>query len=377
MALQQQQKSLSEFKVPFYCEWIFELHGWGGHQHLKSPKYSLPGFPGIKYFFDAKAGEEKDDDMETDDVGNDIVNDDADIVSNADSDNFFNSDDDDSVVYENAFLDFNVQIDYKVYKVKVDYKYKLNYDGNDMDDEFDHRRPHELYKGLYSRSLCGCEWNSQCGVLRDQKNVVRVKGTFTVQVADALPIAVQVPAENLTMFYMNADKDFVFAVEEQEIRVHKSILIENSPVFATMLDSDKWKETMENRIVVSDVSFKVVEIAINAYYGKVYEKPLTKEEYLMLFQFADKYDMEKLKKAVEQSIVFHPNNVVEYANFFLQGYCDDLVNCAIDYILSCSQYSVPIQDIDVLDNQIRGMFFDRTIVNPVFKKDLKENVSVQ
>uniref|UniRef100_A0AC34FAC6 Uncharacterized protein n=1 Tax=Panagrolaimus sp. ES5 TaxID=591445 RepID=A0AC34FAC6_9BILA len=81
-------------------------------------------------------------------------------------------------------------------------------------------------------------------------------------------------------------------------------------------------------------------------------------------------------KAVEQSIVFHPNNVVEYANFFLQGYCDDLVNCAIDYILSCSQYSVPIKDIDALDNQIQAMFFKRRIINPVFKKNPKENVSV-
>uniref|UniRef100_A0AC34G802 Uncharacterized protein n=1 Tax=Panagrolaimus sp. ES5 TaxID=591445 RepID=A0AC34G802_9BILA len=91
MALQQ-EKSLSEFQVPFYCEWVFELQGY---QHLKSPKYFLPGFPGIKYFFDAKS--DKYDDymeyLETVDVvnsGNDIVNDDADSDISAESDNLIN-----------------------------------------------------------------------------------------------------------------------------------------------------------------------------------------------------------------------------------------------------------------------------------------------
>uniref|UniRef100_A0AC34F7X7 BTB domain-containing protein n=1 Tax=Panagrolaimus sp. ES5 TaxID=591445 RepID=A0AC34F7X7_9BILA len=121
-----------------------------------------------------------------------------------------------------------------------------------------------------------------------------VSGTFTIKEIPSIPLSIKVPKSNKEMFSDNDGKNFTIVAEEQEIKVHKSILEQVSPVFCRMLES-KWKESVEGKIEFSFLSFKLAKIAIDALYGQKYWRLLDKNEYLQLYQFADQYDISALK----------------------------------------------------------------------------------
>uniref|UniRef100_A0A914PF56 BTB domain-containing protein n=1 Tax=Panagrolaimus davidi TaxID=227884 RepID=A0A914PF56_9BILA len=177
-------------------------------------------------------------------------------------------------------------------------------------------------------------------------------------------------------FSRSGDKNFVLVAEEKDITVHKELLIENSTVFAELFDSEKWKETMEHRMQIPDFSHKIVDLAIDLLYGGSFVR-YTFEEHVQLYQFADKYEMVKLKKVAKQGIILTPNNSCEMSNFFIKLPHQELIDYCVDYLFVCSQYSYHIKDFDEIDPQIHSLVFKKLFTFPDFKKDLKvENKSV-
>uniref|UniRef100_A0A914QZE8 BTB domain-containing protein n=1 Tax=Panagrolaimus davidi TaxID=227884 RepID=A0A914QZE8_9BILA len=122
-----------------------------------------------------------------------------------------------------------------------------------------------------------------------------IKGTFTVKGLHSNPLSIKVPKYNKQKFTDENGKNFTIVVEDgQEIKAHKSILQQVSPVFANMFESD-WKESLEGKIEFKNLSFKLAKIAIDLFYGIKYWRLLDKIEYIQLFQFADQYDITSLK----------------------------------------------------------------------------------
>uniref|UniRef100_A0A914PSW4 BTB domain-containing protein n=1 Tax=Panagrolaimus davidi TaxID=227884 RepID=A0A914PSW4_9BILA len=125
---------------------------------------------------------------------------------------------------------------------------------------------------------------------------ISVEGTITVKKMFSIPIEICLDSQNLIT--EKESKDFAIIAQGQEIKVHKSILTHVSPVFARMLEEPKWKESMEGRIEIPLLPFKLLEIAIDAFYGEKYPKFLNPKEYIQIYQFADQYDITALKVIV-------------------------------------------------------------------------------
>uniref|UniRef100_A0A914PWQ1 BTB domain-containing protein n=1 Tax=Panagrolaimus davidi TaxID=227884 RepID=A0A914PWQ1_9BILA len=146
---------------------------------------------------------------------------------------------------------------------------------------------------------------------------------------------------------------------EKELFVHKEILQKNSTVFARMFELN-WKETAENRIEIPDISFKLLQIAIDLLYKKSYEDLLKEEEYIELYFFADKYDFEEIRKAVRRCMMLTPFSVVEYANLAVKYSLDLLKAECQKYLIEYSKCSYPIENIKLLNDEIKNNIFYET-----------------
>uniref|UniRef100_A0A914PB18 BTB domain-containing protein n=1 Tax=Panagrolaimus davidi TaxID=227884 RepID=A0A914PB18_9BILA len=153
-----------------------------------------------------------------------------------------------------------------------------------------------------------------------------------------------------------AGRDFAIVAEGQELKVHKKILQKNSTVFARMFELN-WKETAENRIEIPDISFKLLQIAIDLLYKKSYKDFLEKDEYIELYFFADKYDFEEIRKAVKSCLLLTPFNVVEYVNLAVKYSFDLLKAECQEYLTECLKCSYPIKDIKLLNDEIKNIVF--------------------
>uniref|UniRef100_A0A914QQ84 BTB domain-containing protein n=1 Tax=Panagrolaimus davidi TaxID=227884 RepID=A0A914QQ84_9BILA len=153
-----------------------------------------------------------------------------------------------------------------------------------------------------------------------------------------------------------AARNFTIVAEGQVLKVHKEILQRNSRVFARMFELN-WKETAENRIEIPDISFKLLQIAINLLYKKSYEDSLKKDEYIELYFFADKYDFEDTRMAVKRCMLLTPFSVVEYANLAVKYSFDLLKEECQKYLIECLKCSYPIKDIKLLNDEIKNIVF--------------------
>jgi hypothetical protein len=127
-----------------------------------------------------------------------------------------------------------------------------------------------------------------------------------------------------------ADKFFV--VEDQEIPVHSSLLIETSDYFKTMLKSG-FREETDFLIKIEDASAKIVSAMVQFLYIGTFGK-LNFQETLALYSLADKYNLQDLANIAQIEILtkMTPENV-RYA--LLHGYAYSfkwLIHEAIHFI---------------------------------------------
>uniref|UniRef100_A0AC34G796 BTB domain-containing protein n=1 Tax=Panagrolaimus sp. ES5 TaxID=591445 RepID=A0AC34G796_9BILA len=159
-----------------------------------------------------------------------------------------------------------------------------------------------------------------------------------------------------------AKADFIIA--------HKSVLQKHSKVFAAMFENG-WKETIEGRVAIPDFPFKIVESVIELCHGNDIENDFDKHEYILLFLFVDKYDMEEIREFIKQNVLLAPNNICKYANWFYEQNCAELVNYCIDRLIEFFQYSYPVKDMDILNNEIKLQFFNQASISQVMKKEFQ------
>uniref|UniRef100_A0AC34FQQ0 BTB domain-containing protein n=1 Tax=Panagrolaimus sp. ES5 TaxID=591445 RepID=A0AC34FQQ0_9BILA len=179
--------------------------------------------------------------------------------------------------------------------------------------------------------------------------------------------------------YANCDLDslefiqlFLFAdkYDMEEMKVHKLALQKQSKVFTAMFENS-WKEAVEGRVVIPDFSSKVIEFAIELCYKHYANYDLDSLEYIQLFLFADKYDMEEMKECIKESIVLTPGNICEYANLYYEQKCEELLNYCIDRLIVYFQYSYPVSNMNILNNDIKLQFFERASISKAMKKEIQ------
>uniref|UniRef100_A0A914R1T0 BTB domain-containing protein n=1 Tax=Panagrolaimus davidi TaxID=227884 RepID=A0A914R1T0_9BILA len=148
-------------------------------------------------------------------------------------------------------------------------------------------------------------------------------------------------------------KDFTISVENKEIKVHKLILKNCSNVFRTMLNS-KMKESIENKMEITDFSFDVVETGIKIIYNCKFETTLSIEDLMKLLQFFDKYNIPSLKEKVEPFLIAQISaaNVCRLTNVSILSNSLKLKNKCMEFLMTAVASKTALNDIEILDKDI-------------------------
>uniref|UniRef100_A0AC34FEH0 BTB domain-containing protein n=1 Tax=Panagrolaimus sp. ES5 TaxID=591445 RepID=A0AC34FEH0_9BILA len=107
---------------------------------------------------------------------------------------------------------------------------------------------------------------------------------------------------------MNVRKEFNLVTGCFAVQVHKNVLIHFSTFFDTLFRENRFNGKYD----IPNVPYKIVQIAIDLLYGIKYEKFLTKEELITLYQFGENYSMVAIKEAVKNCTPLTLSNLREY-----------------------------------------------------------------
>jgi hypothetical protein len=163
------------------------------------------------------------------------------------------------------------------------------------------------------------------------------------------------------------NKDFTVVADGKEITAHKWVLTLRSPVFAKMFQSGM-KEAKENKVVIKDFSFDIVEKAIKLCYHQSLVGATTLEDKMQLLQFFDKYEIQQLKNDLEIYLISLTDvvTVCRLTNAALISNARKLEGKCAEFLRECFLQRNPICDFDLLDKDF-AMNFLKTSFYPVSK----------
>uniref|UniRef100_A0A914QWR3 BTB domain-containing protein n=1 Tax=Panagrolaimus davidi TaxID=227884 RepID=A0A914QWR3_9BILA len=140
--------------------------------------------------------------------------------------------------------------------------------------------------------------------------------------------------------------------------VHKQLLKDASPVFAGMLQSGM-KEEIENKMIIVDFPFIIVEAAINIFYGEKVLKEFSFEDALSLYRFGDKYLCSYIMGLVEGTLIKYisPTNIVQLIKFSDGFNVKKLYHSCIDSLIIYFKNSTPVFGLESLDKEFLATTF--------------------
>uniref|UniRef100_A0A914QZ19 BTB domain-containing protein n=1 Tax=Panagrolaimus davidi TaxID=227884 RepID=A0A914QZ19_9BILA len=98
------------------------------------------------------------------------------------------------------------------------------------------------------------------------------------------------------LLYNQNDKDFeIYSTNGKCVKVHKLVISAKSSVFDRMIHSSGFKESKENKVLIKDFDYEIIEIAIKYCYRISIFESLNISNGIKLLQFSDKYDISDLK----------------------------------------------------------------------------------
>uniref|UniRef100_A0A914XRE5 BTB domain-containing protein n=1 Tax=Panagrolaimus superbus TaxID=310955 RepID=A0A914XRE5_9BILA len=127
----------------------------------------------------------------------------------------------------------------------------------------------------------------------------------------------------------------------------------------------EFKEGQENKVVITDFPFKVVEFGIKSCYIKTEFNTMKMEENILLLQFFEKYNMEKYKAELEIYLI----HKISVSNVCSLVKCSELSNSpklekyCTEFLLNCMKNSTPVLDIDSLDPNFALRLFKMAFFN--------------
>uniref|UniRef100_A0AC34F457 BTB domain-containing protein n=1 Tax=Panagrolaimus sp. ES5 TaxID=591445 RepID=A0AC34F457_9BILA len=199
----------------------------------------------------------------------------------------------------------------------------------------------------------------------DGKMVIKVKG-FVESEINPVPISKDtLKSDDLgDSLWNDGNEDFTIIVKNQNIKAHKTVLANRSSVFATMFKTE-FKEGQENKVELTDFSFKVVEFGSKRCYYKCDFNTMNIEDNMLLLQFFEKYNMEKFKAELENYLVQNitVSNVCSFVKCSQLSNSPKLEKVCIDFLLKWMKNSTPVLDIDSLDNDFALRLLEMSFYN--------------
>ena len=130
--------------------------------------------------------------------------------------------------------------------------------------------------------------------------------------------------------------DVTLATKDGQIAASKFMLSISSSVFTAMFEGDQWKDAIDGRVEIDDISYKtMMDLVRFMYCGQLeLDQPL---EAMLLYKAADKYDVRPVKKITKKYIIkniFDENGiaVLEFGDLYNEL---DVVSAAVDIVSQC------------------------------------------
>uniref|UniRef100_A0AC34FNX5 BTB domain-containing protein n=1 Tax=Panagrolaimus sp. ES5 TaxID=591445 RepID=A0AC34FNX5_9BILA len=168
--------------------------------------------------------------------------------------------------------------------------------------------------------------------------------------------------EKIETNFKKKAEDFTIVIVDKEIKVHKQVLMDSSPVLNRMFES-RMNESIENRMIIPDFPFEIVNAAIKLCYNSDFStSSFTIEDLLSLFKFADKYEIILIMDLVENDLMkkISPSNVVQLIHFTKSLTASKLYQSCINFLLKCSKESTPVLGVESLGDRFLATCFLET-----------------
>uniref|UniRef100_A0A914Q327 BTB domain-containing protein n=1 Tax=Panagrolaimus davidi TaxID=227884 RepID=A0A914Q327_9BILA len=227
-----------------------------------------------------------------------------------------------------------------------------------------------LIEECYGTRICTTEelLDPEKGFIVDGKLTIKMDGFFMTEME--MPEELQSFGDHSDALYLGlwnqeSKKDFTVVIDGNEIAAHKSVLAARSPVFAKMFESGM-KEAQENKVIIKDFSFEIVENAIKLCYHQSLVGETTLEDTMRLLQFFDKYDMQLLKDGLEKYMISVINEltVCRLTNAALISNALKLKMKCTEFLRKCMK-TKPVCDLDLLDKDFIIDLFEDSFYSEV------------
>uniref|UniRef100_A0AC34FDF9 BTB domain-containing protein n=1 Tax=Panagrolaimus sp. ES5 TaxID=591445 RepID=A0AC34FDF9_9BILA len=189
----------------------------------------------------------------------------------------------------------------------------------------------------------------------DGKLTIKIHGIFKFELFQVPSVEQRWKGGNLgdELWKEDKSKDFTIIVEKNEIKVHKLVVGARSDVFTRMFDS-KMKESLENKVELTDFSFEVVETAIKLVYECNFISALSIQNAMLLLQFLDKYNLSTSKEDVENYLI----NQISAKTVCTLTNCSRFTNSpklnekCLEFLKVCFAAEIDLYDTEILDKDI-------------------------
>uniref|UniRef100_A0A914Q3J1 BTB domain-containing protein n=1 Tax=Panagrolaimus davidi TaxID=227884 RepID=A0A914Q3J1_9BILA len=189
----------------------------------------------------------------------------------------------------------------------------------------------------------------------DGKFTVKVYGTFKFgdDISEAIEQQKWEGAVLGDKLWKDNTKDFTIVVDGKETKAHKLILYSQSDVFSAMLNSNM-RESNENKVVISDFSFDIVEAAVKMIYNCNSVTSFSIDDLMSLLQFFDKYQIPELKDKIESVLIrkISSVSVCRLTNSAILTNSKKLKNACMEFLEVSFASKTPLSDIEILDKDI-------------------------
>jgi hypothetical protein len=205
----------------------------------------------------------------------------------------------------------------------------------------------------------------------DGKFTVKVYGTFKFgnDISEAIE---QQKWEGTVLgdkLWNDNKKDFAIVADGKETKAHKLILDSQSDVFSAMLNSNM-KESNENKVIISDFSFDVVETAVKMIYNCNCVTSFSVDDLMLLLQFFDKYQILELKDKVESVLIgkISSVSVCLLTNSAILTNSKKLKHECMKFLEVSVASKTPLSDIEILDKDIAHELVQNLVCHSVEAK---------
>uniref|UniRef100_A0A914P9X1 BTB domain-containing protein n=1 Tax=Panagrolaimus davidi TaxID=227884 RepID=A0A914P9X1_9BILA len=195
---------------------------------------------------------------------------------------------------------------------------------------------------------------------------INLKGIFMVEKHqnDQFKTLTLTKSFALKSAWKRKNKDFLIVIGDKEIHVHKKVLLAASK---SMIGN---KETFDNKMVINDFPYKIVDIAVKLIYGKSVMLKSSLEDMFLLFHFGDRYRIQAIMDMIEKCLIreISPVNVVYLLKFSSPDSNDstnvpNLYQECVEFFIKCLKKATPIYAAESLGEEFLESMFLKSILS--------------